>query len=235
MIVNRFDFARNSDGGVYGVGHQLLSFGRYDAEEVELTVSWLRRQRERYGDGVVALDVGANVGVHTLTWARVMTGWGRVIAFEPQDRIFYALAGNIALGNAFNVDAYHAAVGAEPGKISIPKVDYSRPASYGSLELRYSKDTEFIGQSISYATKDLVEVPLVAIDDLELGRLDFLKVDVERMEGDVLDGAADTIERCRPVVFVEYFKVGYDLVKGFFDPGIYSIEQHGGNLLAVPR
>ena len=38
-----------------------------------------------FGDGVMAIDCGANVGVHTLEWSRLMYGWGEVIAFEAQE------------------------------------------------------------------------------------------------------------------------------------------------------
>ena len=48
-----------------------------------------------HGDGVVAVDGGANIGVHTIEWATAMTGWGSVIAIEPQERIYYALAGTL--------------------------------------------------------------------------------------------------------------------------------------------
>jgi FkbM family methyltransferase len=44
----------------------------------------------------VAVDVGANVGAFTVLWGRHIMGWGFVHAFECQERIFYALAGNIA-------------------------------------------------------------------------------------------------------------------------------------------
>jgi FkbM family methyltransferase len=67
----------------------------------------------------VAIDCGANIGVHTTQWARLMTGWGRVVAFEPQERIYYALAGNIAINNCFNVRAIHAAVPSTPGTMRL--------------------------------------------------------------------------------------------------------------------
>ncbi len=47
------------------------------------------------------------------------------------------------------------------------------------------------------------EVPLEAIDDLGLNRVDFIKVDVEGMESAVLAGAAKTIRRCHPALYVE--------------------------------
>src|SRR6476660_8329709 len=93
MIVNRFDYHLGRDSG-YGVGFQLLETARFDAEEVELMLQLLDIRRRHRGDGIIAIDCGANIGVHTIEWATAMTGWGSVIAIEAQERIYYALAGN---------------------------------------------------------------------------------------------------------------------------------------------
>lgn len=235
MIVNRFDSALAPDGSIFGVGHQLLSYGSYDRGEIDFVLDRLRGLRKQRGDGLFAIDVGANVGVHAVSWGREMTGWGRVLAFEPQELIYYALAGNVVLANAFNVEARRAAVGSESGSIRIPKPDYARNASFGSLELKHSRDVEFIGQPVSYLPRDLVEVPIVAIDDLNFSRLDFLKVDAERMDFEVLLGARSTIERYRPEVLVEWFKVGIEEFRYFFEPLNYEITEFEGTLLGAPR
>src|SRR5579864_4859075 len=86
----------------FGVGLQLLENAHYDPDEVNLLLRALDLRRQCYGDGVVAIDCGANVGVHTIEWAKHMTGWGAALAIEAQERIYYALAGNIALNNCFN-------------------------------------------------------------------------------------------------------------------------------------
>ena len=75
----------------------------------------LALRRRHYGEGVLAIDCGANIGVHTIEWAKAMTGWGSVLAIEAQERIYYALAGNIAINNCFNAFAIHAAVSSESG------------------------------------------------------------------------------------------------------------------------
>ena len=87
MILNRFDFHAASDR-IYGVGHQLLTNANYEPFEVDIAVRLLAARRTHFGDGVVAVDCGANLGVHTLEWARSMTGWGSVVAIEAQERIF---------------------------------------------------------------------------------------------------------------------------------------------------
>ena len=115
MIVNRFDYRMVDERSGIGVGFQILEGGSFDAQEVDLAMSLLGLRRQYFGDGVLALDCGANIGVHTIEWAKRMSGWGQVIAIEPQERLFYALAGNIAINNCFNARAFHAAVAAKVG------------------------------------------------------------------------------------------------------------------------
>src|SRR5689334_1513572 len=95
MIVNRLDYRMVKENAGFGVGFQILETSSFDASEVDTALGLLELRRKYFGDGVVALDCGANIGVHTVEWAKRMTGWGMVKAFEAQERIFYALAGNI--------------------------------------------------------------------------------------------------------------------------------------------
>ena len=235
MIVSRMDFGVYPDGGVYGVGAQLLTNASYDAVEVALGIGILNERRDSHGDGVVAVDCGANIGVHTVTWAVEMTGWGEVVAFEPQERVYYALAGNIALANAFNARACNVAVGAAVGKTRVPRPDHLRPASYGSVEMRLDPATEYVGQAISYLEADTDAVVMTSIDALGLPRLDLLKIDVERMELDVIAGARDTIMRCRPVMFVEWTKVGLPAVVTALEPHGYDFAARDMVVVARPK
>ena len=87
MIVNRNDYRKQEDG-VIGVGAQILETQSFDKREVEFVLRILRKRHEIYGSGVMALDCGANIGVHTIEWAKMMYGWGNVHAFEAQERLF---------------------------------------------------------------------------------------------------------------------------------------------------
>ncbi|HVE52550.1 MAG TPA: FkbM family methyltransferase [Ramlibacter sp.] len=234
MIVNRFDYAQPPGGEGFGVGLQLLNNSCFDPEEVDLALGLLGLRHRFFGHGVVAIDGGANLGVHTLSWARHMHGWGRVIAFEAQEQVFYALAGNIALNNCWNATARWAALGERDGHIDIPEPDYLRPGSFGSLELRAKGRPEYIGQPISYEAGDCVRTPMQSIDALDLPRLDFLKLDVEGMELDVLRGARATIGRCKPIVMAEVVKSDKSALLRFVeDLGYTTItEGMGLNMLA---
>ena len=133
LIVNRFDYRMISETAGYGVGFFLLENSFYEQQEATVALQLLGLRRQHFGDGVVAVDCGANIGVLTVDWAKSMTGWGSVLAIEAQERIFYALAGNITINNCFNARAIHAAVGAEQGMLRIPVPNYRAPASFGSL------------------------------------------------------------------------------------------------------
>jgi FkbM family methyltransferase len=232
MILNRFDYHRIGTGA-YGVGYNLLHAGRYDPIEVRNAVNMLAARRTHFGDGVVAIDCGANIGVHTLEWARSMTGWGSVVAIEAQERIYYALAGNIALNNCFNARAILAAVAATDGTMRVPTPDYLVPGSFGSLELRQAERTEFIGQTIDYADDKLTEIRTLAIDSLGLTRLDLIKIDVEGMELEVLAGARQTIARCLPIIIVERLKTGQDALVAALAPNGYRLYHEGLNIIAI--
>jgi FkbM family methyltransferase len=231
MIVSRLDYSQNPHG-FYGVGFQILHTGSYDATEIETVLGLLDSLHLRRSGGVVALDCGANVGVHTLAMARHMLSWGSVHAFEAQERLYYALCGNIALGNFFNVRAHNCAVSDRPGTLQIPQPDYNRAGSLGSLELQRRPETEFIGQSVSYAARDLVPVRAVSIDELAFPRVDFVKIDVEGMECAVLRGAHETLERDHPTLLIEWIKSGAAEIRDILAPLGYGFREAGGNLIA---
>ena len=231
MIVNHNDYYRDGKGNTWGVGYQILNTGSFDQQEVDFIVALLERRRKNFGAGVVALDCGANIGVHTVEWARAMYGWGEVLAFEAQEKIFYALAGNVVINNCLNVSARHCAVGERCGEIEIPEPDYLVPASFGSLELKKTGKNEFIGQQIDY--QKTRRVPLVSIDSLRLPRLDLIKIDVEGMEEDVLKGATESIATHSPIMMIEILKTDETAVERILLAVGYKCYVLGYMLLAV--
>jgi FkbM family methyltransferase len=164
------------------IGRSLDAYGEFSEGEVELF-------RQVVQEGSVVVEVGANIGVHTLFFARQVGPNGAVIAFEPQRVVFQTLCANMALNSVTNCQCYQQAVGAQPGEICVPVLDYLRENNYGGLSLGTLREGE--------------RTPLATLDSLSLGRCSFLKVDVEGMEAAVLEGAANLIEQCRPILYVE--------------------------------
>lgn len=233
MIVNRNDYHAPDPGRGYGVGFQIFNYSSCEASEVEFALGLLKARRRHFGDGVVAIDGGANIGTHTVEWAKCMHGWGRLIAFEAQEIVFYALAGNVALNNCLNARVRLAALGESRGELAVPQPDYFSPGSFGSLELRRRAGNEFIGQAISYEAGASATVPMVNLDSLGLERLDFVKLDVEGMEMEVLRGGRDALARHRPIMMIEVMKSDREAIGAFLAELGYHRFLIGISLLAV--
>jgi FkbM family methyltransferase len=236
MLVNRFDrhITTTPPHGI-GVGFQLLEHAAYDPDEVKMVLKLLDLRRQHYGNGAIAIDCGANIGVHTVEWAKHMTGWGVVLAFEAQEWIYYALAGNIAINNCFNARAIHAAVTGQSGTMKMPAPNYLAAASFGSLELKKRDNNEFIGQPIDYAEDKMVDVRAVHLDSFHFHRLDLLKIDIEGMELEALAGAAGCIAANRPIVLVEMLKSNPVQLQAWLEALDYRVFHIGGNFVAVHK
>ena len=230
MIINRLDVC-GCEAGYFGVGASLLQTGKFDQIDIDALSYVLRLCRTHHGDGVVALDVGANIGTHTLAWAKLMRGWGQVIAIEAQERVYYALCGNIAINNLFNAEAICAVAGETNGLMMIPVLDHEKPASFGSLEL-VPRTEEKIGQ----IPQRVQRAAMLTIDDIMHNkRVDLIKFDIEGMEIGALEGARATIESFRPALFIEWVKCGEQPLRDFLGSYDYEIHILGANLLAIHR
>jgi len=151
--------------------------------------------RQLVRPGMIVVEAGSNIGAHTVMLARACTP-GRLIAFEPQQRAFQLLCANLTMNEIENVAAYPEAVGAASGMVELPAVDYAIAGNFGSVSPRPA-------QSQGEAWHEGRMVRLRTIDSLELPACGLIKVDVEGWEAGVLRGAAATIARYRPILYVE--------------------------------
>lgn len=164
------------------IGRSFDLYGEYCEQEVEVYKRLLK-------PGCVVVDAGANIGSHTLAFARIAGPKGAVFAFEPQRIIFQRLCSNMALNGIGNVRAWHAGVGAGEGTARVPPIDYASEGNFGGTALTADGPGE--------------TVPVVPIDTLALTRCSLIKIDVQGMETEVLEGARETIARCEPLLYVE--------------------------------
>ena len=175
------------------VSQSLKAYGEWTEAEIALL-----RQLLRPGDNVA--DIGANLGSHTIPFAKAVGPQGRVFAFEPQLEIFELLSRNLSINELSDAARLHnAACGAEPGTLQLPLVDYGRRANFGGVNVRaLERAGRGAGSGPGHA------VPIVRLDDvLDIPRLRLIKIDVEGMEREVLLGAESTIARLRPFLYVE--------------------------------
>ena len=191
--------------------------------------------------GAVAVDVGANVGAHTLTLARLVGSTGRVLAFEPNPAIRSRLERNVAMNSLENVDIYDCALGDIEAQmhLRVPAADSKEAANPGMASL-VALDTPH----------DLVKVDVAILDGLwastGLQRLDLVKIDVQGYEAPVVRGMAALIKKFEPVVIFEYEdwawrKAGtsFDDIAEMFDQQSYALWQivgrKGPELISIDR
>ena len=110
------------------IGTMLDLYGEFSEGEDDLF-------RQVLHPGMTAVEVGANIGAHTLFIAQCVGPRGRVLAFEPQRIIFQILCANLALNGIEHVDAHWAAVGEKAGHIRVPRLDSSKSNNFGGLSI----------------------------------------------------------------------------------------------------
>ncbi|MEZ6127526.1 MAG: FkbM family methyltransferase [Planctomycetaceae bacterium] len=164
------------------IGRCLDCFGHFSPGEVELFRSLL-------SPGDVVVEAGAYIGCFTVPLADAVGSEGSVYAFEPNLDSFRILCGNLALNNICNVDARQCGLGRLREERAIPLIDIENPGNFGDVSL------------VPCGAGTPVEV--TTIDALQLDRCDFVKADVQGMQRDVLLGAAETISKCRPILYLE--------------------------------
>jgi len=161
------------------IGKSIEKYGHYQLEEKKIFAQYVNK------DSIV-IDVGANIGTHTLWFAN---NCKFVWAFEPQRVIFQTLCANMALNDIQNVDCKNLGVGEKQELIKVPIPDYEVENNFGGFEIKNTEGGE--------------TVAICRIDDMMLPYCDFIKIDVEGMEAQVLMGALTTLTKCRPVLYVE--------------------------------
>ena len=149
---------------------------------------WIEHYFRRFfGEGDTVVDAGAFIGDHTVPYAQLVGPTGRVLAFEPNPAAHECLSHNT---RAYPwVQTLHAGLSDTDGKFYIVPNDNA-----GASHL-----------SLTHSPRVLMPrlVNVWPLDDAEIPSLAFMKIDVEGMEVDVLEGAKKTLQRCRPALLIE--------------------------------
>jgi len=159
------------------------------------------------------IDIGANIGTHTIGVSPYVN---RVIAFEPDPDNFDILVKNISTCGCKNVTPTHLAISDKFGEVA--------------TQFDYGKTKLVPGKAIKTASLDMIGLP----------QIDFVKMDVEGMELEVLQGMSATLEGFKPHLLIEmqdpvqYSNV-YDLLKEknyymyWFPVSTYNTNNHKNN------
>lgn len=156
---------------------EMQADGTYQRRNLDVALRHVR-------GSAIAIDGGAHIGA----WSRLLAARFAVVhAFEPSPDTFACLEYNLAARSITNVVCHACALGASPSTATM------------------ALDAENAARANTGARHVVVggEIAVVTIDSLALPELDFLKLDIEGSEFAALQGARETLRRCRPVVLVE--------------------------------
>ena len=166
------------------IGRSLDFYGEYAEAELALASQLLR-------SGNKVIDVGANIGLHSIFYSKIVGNEGEVYAFEPRHLNYFFLVTNLTLNNAFNVQHFKAAVGTEkPLYLPINKVDDK--INHGALKTTSTESDD-----------NFEKCAVFKLDDVGLDYCNLVKVDVEGNEVDVLKTGEQMFSTMRPFIIAE--------------------------------
>ncbi len=165
------------------IGRKLYLYGEFEKNELEICRRYIKKTSK-------IIDIGANVGLHTVFFSKLATE-GLVVSFEPQRSIFSILMENVR--GLANVVPINLAISSDPG---VAEFYVASDDAYSSL-----KDT------LRKSIVSKIKVMTLPFDSFfyAFDSLDFVKIDVEGYEHEVLLSMKKTLEKHKPVLFVEIY------------------------------
>jgi FkbM family methyltransferase len=142
-----------------------------------------------------ALDVGANIGLTALTMSQICAK-GKIAALEPVPQTYEMLQANLSSAGIENVTAFNFGAGSRDDI-------FPMQACSENLSGAFIADQHEVHKTGQFAVHVRIKVIDRVFPELGLDRLDFMKIDVEGFELEVLEGAKQTLERYKPLVLLE--------------------------------
>ena len=174
--------------GKKGLALAVSHYDEYEESEAKI-------MEEKIKVGSIVVDVGANIGLHTLNMARIVGNTGQVFAFEPDPSNFKILRKNVKINNYQNIILEEKAVGDKHGRVTLYQSDH--PGNH-----RLFPQTK--------QAKGEVEVELTSLDkyfiDSNLAeKINFIKIDVEGLEFSVLNGMKNILKNNKKIKMIFEF------------------------------
>jgi FkbM family methyltransferase len=191
--------------GRYGITYHIDHRSALDKHIIDhgILQDWSVNQiNNLVNSNAVIFDVGANVGLTTLPFAKHVSD-GIVHAFEPDSENFEQLSKNVEINSFQNVSLHKIAL--QESEKQISSILYMRRAVDGDKLINRGLSTL---EKFEIHNKDTEIVNTTTVDkfvkDNCIAKLDLIKIDVEGSESRVIEGGKDTIEKFHPIIIYEY-------------------------------
>lgn len=147
----------------------------------------------------VIFDVGTNIGETLLHFAKFTGEDGFVYGFEPDEHNFENARRNISLNSFKNIHVFNVGASDKKGSVKLFRVD---PHNLGMNRVLSEEEAAKFDDFTLIETDTIDNI----VEENNIDRIDLIKIDIEGYEMHALRGAAQTLERLKPKLFIE---VGY--------------------------
>lgn len=185
-----------------GIAPMLLMDGVMEKYETELFKKMIK-------EGMVVVDIGANIGYFTLIAAKLVGKSGIVYAFEPEPTTYELLCRNIELNNYTNIVSIQKAVSNKQGKIGFwvdkAGIAISSIAKDNVLAFSRAPVDGLSEEPIS------IEIETITLDEFFKNlsnKIDFIKIDTQGAEGLIIDGAETVLRGNNLKIAMEFWPDG---------------------------
>ena len=197
--MNNFVGTVNAKHGIFNfchfdefIGLAIREYGEYSELELNIILNFIN-------EGDIVFDIGANIGCFTVPMAKKVGSKGKVISFEPQPFIKKLLLENIKSNNIDNVKIMNQGLGLKEQIFILEDIDYSKTGNFGGVGLT-TDNSPFTKMK----SKRKHQIKVVKLDKfLYLKKCNFLKIDAENMDLDILKGGKNFLKKFRPTLWVE--------------------------------
>jgi len=165
------------------IGKSLDMYGEYCEQEF-IVMSHMIQPTD------FVLDIGANIGLHTI-WFAKHAFQGQISSFEPNEFSRELLYKNLANNQTSNVQVYNNCIGDKISSVFISSYSPHIPGNYGECTVLNKRSGPFHTSQ------------MVTIDGLQPIKADFIKIDVEGYEKEVIIGARESIKKFKPGMLIE--------------------------------
>jgi FkbM family methyltransferase len=175
-----------------GISTELLLFKTHEPLSTEILKKLLK-------SGMTCIDIGSNIGYYALLERRIVGEKGKVIAIEPSPINLYYLRRNIALNRFNDVEVFNYAFSNFDGECL-----FLHDKRHSNLSKVLNNDIEKSCES------QLFRIPCKRLDSFlkehPLKNIDFIRMDVEGHEAEIIIGGYQTIRTYKPILFLEIHK-----------------------------
>ena len=210
-----------------GLALSISHYGTYEESEAKI-------MEEKIKVGNIVVDVGANIGLHTLNMARIVGNTGRVFAFEPDPSNFEILEKNVKINNYQNIILEQKAVGDKNGRTTLYQSDHP------GMHRIFPQTKQAKGQ----VQVELTSLDKYFIDSNLADKINFIKIDVEGLEFSVLKGMKNILKNNKKIKILFEFMPKNTMEAGFtpiellnyltsHDFKLYCIDERTKKLLHV--